>query len=55
MGLPLESLQHTQYIGSWVKRLKQDDGHKYLFSASAKAQSAVDFLLKTEFETEGDE
>ena len=23
MGLPLESLQHTEYIGSWIKRLKQ--------------------------------
>ena len=55
MGLPLESLQHTEYIGSWIKRLKEDDGHRYLFSASAKAQSAVDFLLKTEFKTEGDE
>ena len=54
MGLPLESLQHTEYIGSWIKRLKKDDGYKYLFSASAKAQSAVDFLLNTDF-VKGDE
>lgn len=36
-------LQHTEYIGSWLKALRHDK--RAIFVASAKAQQAADFLL----------
>jgi antirestriction protein ArdC len=39
-------LRHAGYIESWLKALKNDK--KFILSASAKAQQAMDFLIKTE-------
>ena len=52
LGLSIDGLQHNEYIGSWIKKLKEPSGYQYLFRASAKAQKAVDYLLKTEFKKE---
>lgn len=43
VGIPY-STQHANYIGSWIKVLKDDK--KALFRASAKGQSASDYILK---------
>ena len=42
-------LQHASYIDSWIKALKNDK--KFIISASAKAQKAVNYLLNV---TEGE-
>ena len=52
LGLSIEGLQHSEYIGSWIKKLKEPSGYKYLFQASGKAQKAVDYLLGTQFDKE---
>ena len=52
LGLSIDGLQHNEYIGAWIKKLKEPSGYQYLFRASAKAQKAVDYLLKTEFKKE---
>jgi len=36
-------LQHPEYIGSWIKRLQNDN--RAIFDAARKAQEAVEFLL----------
>jgi antirestriction protein ArdC len=36
-------LQHAEYIGSWIKVLKNDK--RAIFTAASKAQEAADFLL----------
>jgi len=35
-------LQHPEYIGSWIKKLKGDK--KFIFAAARKAKEALDFL-----------
>ena len=37
-------LRHADYIGSWLKALKDDK--KFIISAAGKAQSAMDYLVK---------
>ena len=39
-------LRHADYIGSWLKALKNDK--KFILSASAKAQAAMDYLTNTD-------
>ena len=39
-------LRHADYIGSWLKALKNDK--KFILSASAKAQAAMDYLTDTD-------
>jgi antirestriction protein ArdC len=39
-------LRHAGYIGNWLKALRNDK--KYILTASAQAQKALDFLTKTE-------
>jgi antirestriction protein ArdC len=41
-------LQHASYIDSWIKALRGDK--KFIISASAKAQKAVNYLLNVEGE-----
>ncbi|HKY23316.1 MAG TPA: zincin-like metallopeptidase domain-containing protein [Vicinamibacterales bacterium] len=41
---------HARYIGSWIAELKNDP--KYLFSAAAQAQAAVDYLNQRAHEGE---
>jgi antirestriction protein ArdC len=43
-------LQHASYINSWIKALKNDK--KFIISASAKAQKAVNYLLNNKIEGE---
>ncbi len=43
VGIPLERLQHTQYIHGWLKRLKSDK--KFLFNAAADAGRAFNYLI----------
>ena len=53
MGIPsIDMENHASYIKSWASALKKDDGHKYLFSASSAAQKAVDYLMKTSWESD---
>ena len=42
IGIPLEQLQHTQYIKSWLASLKNDKN--YIFSAAAEANKAFQYL-----------
>ena len=42
-GIPYDT-QHASYIGDWVKILK--DHKRAIFTAAAKAQAAMDFVLK---------
>jgi len=46
-GIPYDT-QHASYIGGWMKILK--DNKRAIFTAAAKAQAAMDFVLKTQFE-----
>ena len=51
MGIPQIDLEnHASYIQSWANRLKEKDGHTYLFRASSAAQKAVDYLMETTWE-----
>ena len=40
------ALQHENYIGSWIKALKND--HSFIFKASTHAQKAVKFIMNEE-------
>jgi len=42
IGIPLEKLQHTQYIQTWLKKLKDDKN--FLFSAAAEASKGFQLL-----------
>jgi antirestriction protein ArdC len=44
-------LQHPEYIGSWIKNLK--DQPRAFFDACRKAQRAANFILKKKFDAEG--
>ena len=44
LGIPLEKLRHTDYIGVWLKRLKDDTS--YIFRAAADANRAMQYLMK---------
>jgi antirestriction protein ArdC len=48
-GIPYTT-RHSDYIGDWVQVLK--DHKRAIFTASAKAQAAMDFILKTDLEAE---
>jgi antirestriction protein ArdC len=43
LGIPHNPGSHAAYIGSWIKRLKEDP-HE-IFRASREAQKALDFIL----------
>ena len=43
-GLPYEKMQHPQYIASWITLL--ENFHRAIFSASAQAQRAADYILE---------
>lgn len=43
MGVALESLQHAEYVGSWLRVLKGDK--RAIFTASSQAKQAAEFLL----------
>ena len=42
VGIPLEKLQHTQYLQTWLKNLKDDVS--FLFSAAAEASKGFQML-----------
>lgn len=42
LGIPLDNLQHTEYIASWIKRLKDDTD--FIFKAAAHAGRAAEYL-----------
>jgi antirestriction protein ArdC len=44
LGVPLDKLQHTSYIQSWLKRLQNDK--KFIFKAAAEANKAVQYLTR---------
>ena len=44
LGIPLDKLRHTDYIGAWLERLKNDK--TYVFSAAADASKAMKYLMK---------
>ena len=44
LGIPLDKLRHTDYIGVWLKRLKDDKN--FIFSAAADASKAMKYLTK---------
>ena len=44
LGVPLDKLQHTSYIQSWLKHLKDDTS--FVFKAAADASKAVKYLTK---------
>jgi len=46
VGLPIERLQHPEYIGDWIEVLENDRTYKAVFTAARKAQEACDFLLE---------
>lgn len=43
VGIPLEGLQHSSYIASWLKVLKEDK--RAIFTASSQAKRSSEFLL----------
>jgi antirestriction protein ArdC len=43
MGIPLEGLQHSNYLASWLKVLKADK--RAIFTASSQAKRSSEFLL----------
>ena len=45
LGVPLDKLQHTSYIQSWLKQLKNDTS--FVFKAAAEANKAVKYLTGT--------
>ena len=47
VGIPYAT-RHSNYIGDWIQVIK--DHKRAIFSAAAKAQAAMDFLLKTNVE-----
>ncbi len=50
VGIPYAT-RHSNYIGDWIQVLK--DHKRAIFTAAAKAQAAMDFILKTEFVESG--
>jgi antirestriction protein ArdC len=50
VGIPYAT-RHSNYIGDWIQVLK--DHKRAIFTAAAKAQAAMDFILKTEFVVSG--
>jgi antirestriction protein ArdC len=46
MGIPLENLQHSSYIASWLKVLKADK--RAIFTASSQAKRSSEFLITNE-------
>jgi len=46
-GIPYDT-QHASYINDWIRILKGNK--RAIFTAAAKAQTAMDYVLKTEFE-----
>lgn len=46
MGIPLEGLQHTSYLASWLKVLKADK--RAIFTASSQAKKSSEFLISQE-------
>ena len=44
LGIPLDNLQHTEYVATWIKRLKND--HDFIFKAAAHASRAAEYLAK---------
>ena len=44
LGISLDKLRHTDYIGVWLKRLKDDKS--YIFRAAADANRAMKYLMK---------
>jgi antirestriction protein ArdC len=44
LGVPLDKLQHTSYIQSWLKQLKDDTS--FVFKAAAEANKAVKYLTR---------
>jgi antirestriction protein ArdC len=42
LGIDWEKMQHTEYLESWVKAIKNDP--KFLWKAASQAQKVVDFL-----------
>ena len=44
LGIPLDKLRHTDYIGAWLERLKNDKA--YVFNAAADASKAMKYLMK---------
>ena len=46
-GIPYAT-RHSNYIGDWIQVLK--DHKRAIFTAAAKAQAAMDFILKTHVE-----
>lgn len=43
-GLPFDPAEHTNYIGNWIKTLKED--YREIFRACQDAQRIVDFLMQ---------
>ena len=41
-GIPLEGLQHADYVASWLKVLKEDK--RAIFTASSQAKRAAEYL-----------
>lgn len=48
IGLPIEKLQHPEYIGNWLQVLKNDK--RAVIVAAGKAQRAADFIMHRSFE-----
>ncbi len=51
VGIPYTT-RHAEYLADWVRLLRDDK--RAIFSAAAKAQAAVDFILKIQLEKPGD-
>lgn len=51
-GIPLEGLQHTEYLASWIKVLKEDS--RAIMRAASAAQRAADMIVGTVQPEEGD-
>jgi antirestriction protein ArdC len=49
-GIALDGLQHSDYVGSWLKVLKADK--RAIFTASSQAKKAAEFLTAQEAEEE---
>ena len=44
VAIPLEGMQHPEYINSWLQVLREDN--RAIFTAASKAQQAADFVVK---------
>ena len=52
-GIALEGLQHADYVGNWLKVLRDDK--RAIFTAASKAKQASEFLLPCDAEPEEEE